>query len=243
MIETSDSVFILGRVAFGARDLEYELHRADCSRMSITVHPEGTITVRAPESADEDEVQRRVLRRARWIIKQLKELEALRPLQPDWEYVSGETHRYLGRQYRLKVRQGEPQLTKLIGPYFEVHVRDRHDRSSIKASLNAWFRVRAQAIIAEVIDEVMQRPPLTNVQRPSFQLREMHCRWGSCTSARNVLFNPLLVRTPKPCIRYVVAHELCHLISLRHDTKFFRSLDQVEPRWRLLRTRLNETDL
>ncbi len=230
-------------IAFGDRNLEYQVHRADRSRMSITVHPEGTITVRAPIAASDDEVEGRVLRRARWIIRQLKELEALRPLQPNWEYVSGETHRYLGRQYRLRVNQGEPQPTRLIGPYFEIFVRDRRDNEAVKRSLNLWYRERAKSIISEAVAEVMRCPPLADVSSPTIQLREMPCRWGSCTSARNVLFNPLLVRTPKLCIRYVVAHELCHLISLRHDTKFFRILDQVEPRWRQLRTRLNEMDL
>lgn len=231
------------RIMFGERNLKYQVERSDSDRISITVHPEGTITVRAPNTATDNEVQDRVLRRARWIIRQLTELEALRPLQPNWEYVSGETHRYLGRQYRLKVNQGEPQPTRLIGPYFEVVVRDRRDRESVMRSLNVWYRDRAKSIIAKTVAEVMRCPPLFDISPPTIQLREMQCRWGSCTSTRNVLFNPLLVRTPKVCIRYVVAHELCHLVSLRHDTKFFRVLGQVEPRWRELRVLLNSTDL
>jgi predicted metal-dependent hydrolase len=243
MIDTPIEIESHGAVAFGDRVLEYQLQRANCSRMSITVHPEGTISVRAPKSAADEEVQQRVLRRSRWIIKQLKELDALRPLQPNWEFVSGETHRYLGRQYRLKVRQGEPRPTKLIGPFFEIFVRDRKDKESIKASLNTWYRSRAKSTIDRVVDEVMRRPPLADIPVPVIQLREMQCRWGSCTTARNVLFNPLLIRTPRSCVRYVVAHELCHLVSLRHDAKFFRTLDQVEPRWRELRVLLNATDL
>ena len=81
------------------------------------------------------------------------------------------------------------------------------------------------------------------VDRPNVRLRNMTCRWGSCTKAKNVFLNPLLIRTPKRCVRYVVAHELCHLISLRHDNKFFKLLNQVEPEWREIRKQLNETEL
>ena len=78
-------------VQFGSRNIEYQLHREDCRRLSITVLPLGAFRVRAPDDAGDNEVDQRVLRRARWILKQIRELEALRPLQPDWEFVSGET--------------------------------------------------------------------------------------------------------------------------------------------------------
>ena len=230
-------------VQWGSRDIEYDLHRDDCSRFSITVLPRGSVRVRAPERADDEEIDQRVLRRARWILKQLRELDALRPLRPDWEFVSGETHRYLGRQYRLRVRQGEPAPTRLLGKFFEITVEDPTDGRSVSRCLDDWYRQQGMRVIERMVNETMQRPPLEGLPRPTVQLRKMNCRWGSCTTKQRVLFNPLLIRTPRQCVRYVVAHELSHLISLRHDKEFFSALEQLEPRWRELRVQLNEAEI
>ena len=230
-------------VQFGSRDIEYELHRDDCSRVSITVLPMGAVRVRAPSVAGDEEVDKRVLRRARWILKQVRELDALRPLQPNWEFVSGETHRYLGRQYRLRIRLGTPKPTRLMGKFFEITVSDTTDRQTIAQTLDDWYRDQATRVITKMVHEAMQRPPLGDLPSPMIQLRKMSCRWGSCTSRKRVLFNPLLIRTPRACVRYVVAHELSHLVSLRHDKEFFRALEQLEPRWRELRIQLNEAEI
>jgi predicted metal-dependent hydrolase len=230
-------------VQFGSRDIEYQLHRDDCRRLSITVLPMGSVRVRAPDVADEEEIDQRVLRRARWILKQIRELDALRPLQPEWEFVSGETHRYLGRQYRLRVRQGKPTPTRLRGKFFEITVKDSSDRNVIANSLETWYRQQATRLITKMVAAAMDRPPLDGIPTPTIQLRKMSCRWGSCTSNKRILFNPLLIRTPRQCVRYVVAHELSHLVSLRHDKKFFRTLEQLEPRWQELRVQLNEAEI
>lgn len=77
--------------------------------LAITVRPEMTLEVFAPNGAALDQVLGKVEKRAKWIVRQWRFFEQYRPPQPDRRYVSGETHVYLGRQYRLKVQAGEPR--------------------------------------------------------------------------------------------------------------------------------------
>jgi len=37
--------------------------------------------------------------------------------------------------------------------------------------------------------------------------------WGGCTKEGKVYLNPELIAAPKPCIDYVIIHELCHLVE------------------------------
>lgn len=67
----------------------------------------------------------------------------------------------------------------------------------------------------------------------------MRKRWGSCTKAGKIILNPELIAAPKDCIRYVVMHELCHLIFKNHSQDYYRLLSRVEPEWMMLRTKLN----
>ena len=80
------------RVEFGER-----------RQLTIHVHPELWLEVLAPSGRDIDRVLKRVEARAGWIAKQWRYFQQYQPVSPPRQYVSGETHLYLGRQYRLKV--------------------------------------------------------------------------------------------------------------------------------------------
>lgn len=48
----------------------------------------------------------------------------------------------------------------------------------------------------------------------------MLSRWGSCTQNGKIILNPELIKGPKGYIKYVIMHELCHLIHHDHTQKF-----------------------
>ena len=62
-------------------------------------------------------------------------------------------------------------------------------------------------------------------------LRTLQSRWGSLSAAGTMTLNVHLVRAPRACIEYVVAHELCHLKHRGHDAAFFQLLERVMPDW------------
>ncbi len=62
--------------------------------------------VTAPRGAGVEAVAAKVRKRAVWIRRQQAYFGAFLPKLPPRQYVSGETHRFLGRQYRLKVVRG-----------------------------------------------------------------------------------------------------------------------------------------
>ena len=62
-------------------------------------------------------VKARVRKRAAWIRRQQEYFSRFLPKLPPRRYVSGETHRYLGRQYRLRVVEGPAENAKLRGKF------------------------------------------------------------------------------------------------------------------------------
>lgn len=71
--------------------------------MRIHVHPDGLVEVEAPEEANSHAVREAVRARAQWIVGHLREIETRRQHVLQRDYVSGESHFYLGRRYMLKV--------------------------------------------------------------------------------------------------------------------------------------------
>ena len=74
------------------------------SRVRISVLPDGGVQALASEGTDPKTVVHAVRQRAQWIWKQLEAQRARHAHLLPREYVSGESHFYLGRRHVLKVQ-------------------------------------------------------------------------------------------------------------------------------------------
>ncbi|MDR0865234.1 MAG: M48 family metallopeptidase, partial [Candidatus Symbiothrix sp.] len=61
------------------------------------------------------------------------------------------------------------------------------------------------------------------------KISEMKYRWGSCTPQNNLNFNWRIVKAPLFVIRYIVVHELTHLIESNHTPTFWNILSIQVP--------------
>jgi len=227
-------------VQFGSAEIAFTLAVTDRRSLKITVGPDRQVMVEAPAAKSLDDVLTRVLRRGAWIIRQLEYFRRFQPLPTPRRYVSGETHLYLGRQYRLKLIPDEGrEEVKLIRGYFQVLLHDATDHARAERLLTRWFDTRGRAIITDRLARCHAALQRYGVPAPtSVTFRRMEKRWGSCTKAGGVLFNTELAHVPVPCIDYVVAHELCHLKHPNHSPAFYALLSQVMPDWQRRKERL-----
>jgi len=208
-------------------------------RLAITVHPDPRLEVLAPEGVSEERVLQRVEKRAAWILRQWRYFEQFLPKHPGHAYVSGETHLYLGRQYRLKVHSGATEAVKLVGRFLHVWARDRGDPIRIQQLLDAWYYEHALRIFRQRMQLCCeQRPIPKSPYEPDVVVRRMTRRWGSCTKRGRILLNVSLVKVPTHCIDYVLVHELCHLQIHNHSPAFYRLLSRCMPDWQLRKQRL-----
>jgi predicted metal-dependent hydrolase len=99
----------------------------------------------------------------------------------------------------------------------------------VKALLHRWYRDRALTVFGEVLNASL--PRFRGVDHPRLIVRAMQSRWGSLSRAGTMTLNVNLVRAPRPCIEYVVIHELCHTRHRDHDARFYKLLGQVMPDW------------
>ncbi len=225
-------------VHYGTERIDFRLSRRARKTLGITVHPDLRVEVVAPKDAEESAVLERVGKRARWILRQRRQFLAWMPKPMPRLYRPGETHRYLGRQYRLKVIGGEPDKIRIKGGFIEIHHCYDKDAINVKKHLTAWYRQRAETRFAQEMTKALKRLRLHALPDPRLRLLRMPKRWGSCTAKGEILLNPELIKAPGPCIEYVIVHELCHLKHPNHSTSFFRMLDAVLPDWRERKQRL-----
>ncbi|MDP2229019.1 MAG: SprT family zinc-dependent metalloprotease [Moraxellaceae bacterium] len=226
-----------GVLTYGADTIRYEVcFLASRQTLTIEVHPDSRVLVRAPLGCPEALVAERVQKRAPWIWRQLAEFERYRPRTPARQYINGESHLYLGRQYRLKLVPGDAATVKLTRGQLLVTLPGEPEPQRVKALLHRWYLDRARAVFTEVLDANLLN--FRGIEQPRLIVRAMQSRWGSLSRTGSMTLNVNLVRAPRPCIEYVVTHELCHIKHRDHDARFFKLLGQVMPDWEQRKQRL-----
>lgn len=228
---------MVGTLTYGRDTIRYEVRfLASRQTLTIEVHPDSRVLVRAPVDCPEALIAERVQKRAAWISRQLAEFERYRPRTPARQYINGESHLYLGRQYRLKLVPGDAASVKLTRGQLLVTLPGDPEAERVRALLHRWYLDRARAVFTEVLDASL--PRFKGVEHPRLIVRTMQSRWGSLSRAGSMTLNVNLVRAPRPCIEYVVTHELCHTRHRDHDARFFKLLGQVMPDWEQRKQRL-----
>lgn len=215
-------------IQFGSKVIDFRLEYSDRKSLGITVTPEMEVLVKAPVDTSIEKVKEKVKNKAPWIIRQQGFFLSFQPKTPQRKYVSGETHLYLGRQYRLKIKTGKPESVKLKGKIIEV---TSADKSNAKDLIHEWYLQLARVKFDDIAQPLISKFKKYNVEPSSVVLRNMPTRWGSCTPKGKIILNPELIKAPRGCIEYVITHELCHLVHHDHTRKFLDLQTKVMPDW------------
>ncbi len=226
-------------IQYGRKRIEFRLLYSARKTLAIDVHPDLSVVVTAPKDAEDCAVEKKMHKRAAWIVQQQRFFENYLPSIPPRRYVSGETHRYLGRQYRLRIHEGDEDVVKMSRGQINVLLIDPSNKARIKTLVVGWLRQRAEAVFRDLFDGMVAKAERHGITAEDFEIRRMRNRWGSCTTEGRILLNPDLIIAPKQCIEYVIVHELCHLKEHNHSPAFYRLLQVLMPDWEQRRERLN----
>ena len=222
------------------KQIHYRLSRSSRKTLGITVTSEGLLKVSAPREVSVEEIEQRLIRRRRWILRNIEESVSLPPPLPERQWVGGESHQYLGRNYRLRIRSSDELRVRLLGGFFLVDVPDAEDREQIQKLMERWYVEHAVNLIQRRLDQLVETSsPLRLRQSPPLLVRKMSKRWGSCSPSGRILVNREAIKLPLDCLDYVLTHELCHLKHPHHGKEFWMLLRRLMPDWKRRKYRLD----
>lgn len=225
------------------RGTQVEVFRKDIKNLHVGVYPpSGRVRVAAPLRLDDNAIRVAVISRLGWIRRQQAEFQQ-QNRQSQREFVTGESHYFEGRRYRLDVVElnGRPLVRLPNNTTMRLEVRPGSDRNTREAVLNRWYRsqlrLRLPALLAKWETKI-------GVQVSQVRIKKMKTLWGSCNKdARRIWLNLELAKKQSSCLEYIVAHELVHLIERTHSDRFWDLMDNCMPQWRLHRDQLNRAPL
>ncbi|QBQ56180.1 M48 family metallopeptidase [Nitrosococcus wardiae] len=223
--------------------LRVEVVRKAIKNLHLGVYPPvGRVRVAAPLRVDDEAVRLAVISKLGWIRRQqARFLE--QPRQSPRQMVTGESHYFQGRRYRLHVveENAAPRVQLKGNTALELYVRPGSDATKRRAILNEWYRRELKALVPNLI---IQWEPVIGVQVAEWGVKKMKTKWGTCNiAARRVWLNLDLAKHPFRCLEYILVHEMVHLLERYHNDRFRHLMDQFLPSWRLRHEELNQGPL
>lgn len=220
-----------------------EVVRKRIKNLHLGVYPpNGRVRVAAPLAVSNDAVRLAVIGKLGWIKRHKAKFEA-QPRQSRREMVSGESHYFLGRRYRLRVVDGNgpAKVALRSNAIMELHVSRAATMEQRERVLQRWYREQLKKKIPALLEKWQ---PVLGVQVADWGIKKMKTKWGSCNvKAGRIWLNLELAKKPIRCLDYIIVHEMVHLLERHHNDHFLELMGKFLPQWRLWREELNQAPL
>lgn len=223
--------------------LAVDVVRKDIKNLHLGVYPPmGRVRVAVPLRVSDEAVRLAVISRLSWIKRQ-KTKFTTQARQSMREYVSGESHYFQGRRYRLNViyQSGAPRVAIRNKSSIDLYVREGSEREQREKVLLTWYRQQLKELIPALI---AQWEPIVGVKVAEWHVKQMKTKWGTCNiEVQRIWLNLELAKKSKLCLEYIVVHEMVHLLERHHNDHFIELMNKFMPQWRLYREELNSSAL
>lgn len=93
-----------------------------------------------------------------------------------------------------------------------------------------------EKLIAKYVDKFKE---YLGVEPKFIRISKLKVRWGYCSLSGKLVFNELLKNLPAKFVKYVVFHEMCHLIIRNHYREFWNLVETRYPDHREIERKLD----
>jgi predicted metal-dependent hydrolase len=213
------------------RAVDFEIQtsvRARSLRLKVSAR-EGLVVV-APQTLGREKLMALVARKAAWIEGRLADFDAVRhligaapaerPQAFDLPAVaqSWRVEYKATRSSSVGARSDQPGRIIVAGAIDEV--------AACHAALRRWLARHATNALSPWLANLSQQ---TGLRYTDLAIKNQRTRWGSCSTTGRISLNCKLLFLSRESVRYVLLHELCHLLEPNHSERFWMFLRQQEP--------------
>ena len=225
------------------RGIEVEIERKDIKNLHIGVYPpNGRVRAATPLHLDNEAVRLAVVSRLSWIKKQQESFKH-QERQSKREMITGESHYFKGKRYRLDVveSEGRQEVRLINNKTMQIKVQPGTDRDKRLALLQKWYRQQLRNVINELRPIWEQKMELEIAE---LKIKIMKTKWGSCNiEDQRIWLNLELAKKPVSCTEYILVHEMIHFFERHHTERFRQLMEYYLPDWRLRKDELNASPL
>ena len=201
------------KLIIDGRELVFTISSTKAKKPSITVTPEGLVTLLTPSGTTEEDICNYMRKNANKIFKYEDHINSRRFISSNKSYTTTETFLYLGKAVDLgDILEDIPSLDE-----------------EIQFALKKFYTTKTKRLVKK---RVANFEKIIGVKAKNITVVDSPTTWGTCDNYHNLTFNYKLSMAPLEVIDYVVIHELCHILHLNHDRSFWRKVGSYDPNFK-----------
>lgn len=187
----------------------YSVVRRDVKHARLRVHEDGSVQMFVPLSFSDEEIERLIEAKTQWI---------------------ADKQSFFAQKERIKLRRNEILLFgNRYAYYYSAKYKNKieinHETKTIQANRDLldstiqekWLKSVAKKHITKRV-EALSEALLLPYHR--LYIRSPKKKWGNCSKEKNISINWRIIKAPKFVIDYVIIHELCHTVIMKHTVRF-----------------------
>lgn len=200
---------------------DYEIIRSPRKGITISISNKNKITVRCPWGLSVDKVKSYVESKSAWIDKNITRNAIL--LASNDDVIEYRSIYFNGKKLPL-IFCDKNEITPQA-----VYIKKVEDIEKLykKHCSEEFFKA------VKVLSELTQLTPA------SVSVKSYKGRWGCCDAKNNLIFNYILFMLPPNVQRYVIIHELCHILCHNHSSAFWKLVSDFQPDYKVLKKQLS----
>ena len=207
----------------------YIVEHRNVKHVRLRVHEDGSVRLYVPQNFTEQDISKVLEMKATWIASKQHyfKQEGKILLRRNELLLFGNRYAYFySSQYKNKVIVNEESKT----------IQARRNLLDIIVQ-EQWLKSVAKKYIYPRVAELSE-----NLILPFNRLflRSQKSKWGNCSADKNISINWRIIKAPCFVIDYVIIHELCHTLIMKHTVKFETLLNSYCPDYKQAQTWLEK---
>ena len=224
----------MNKIDIGATVIPYTIKYTNIKGVSLQFNPNKTLTIRANRRFSVAQIESFVYEKKSWIIKQYQKERHI--ILPNKDEIL-----LFGKQYKIVVQLGSKNTIEQIGDEVIVTSKKEIDETKL-ISMIEKYRLQQLMQYVESIRPMVEN--ITKVTGVEYHYRTMTSRFGSCIpKKKKITLNTHLVSLTTDQIQSVVFHEYAHFYHMNHSKKFYETLGQFYPDYRIAEKKLKSVVL
>lgn len=218
--------------------LGYDVYRKKVKNINLRINQNMEVYISAPLNLHSDYIKNFIKSKEKWIKDVLTKIEKVKKNKIDFQYITGEKHKFLGKDYTLIVKNANNNKISVNNENDEIIF---HTKSTLseerKKIMNKWYYDNAKKIFSLLMEKWLEKLE-ENIEHLS--IKPMKTRWGSCNyNKKYINLNVELIKRSPFEIEYVILHELAHLKYPNHGRGFYNYIENYMKNYREAEKMLN----
>lgn len=210
-------------------DIPIIIKRSRRQSLTLSLNAAGDITIKAPLYILKRDIQFFIKKQSEWLTKRLI---ISRGNIREFSFTPGSKVPYMGDDFLLQ--EGSHKRGIITDKNLLVLPKNYKNP---EVELIKWYRDTTRKKLTEMVNYYTD---IMGIKYNRIFIKAQKSRWGSCSGKGNLNFNWKIILTPEELIKYLVIHEVCHLIEMNHSINFWNLVEKYDPSYRKNRKSLQK---